>query len=77
VVEPIVPGVKPEDMLLAVNEREFRPPQKPEFRMESLAAVTLVHRNGVPKEIKLELKTPKESIPSVPMQNLRAFRPNR
>jgi hypothetical protein len=62
VVQPIVPGVKAGDMLLAVKEREFRPFQKPEFRMESLAAVTLIHRNGVPKGIKLELKTTKSKV---------------
>jgi hypothetical protein len=53
-------------MLLAVKERKFRSPQKPEFRMELLAAVTLVHRNGVPKDIKLELKTPKAKYSECP-----------
>lgn len=59
-------GVKPGDMLITVNEREFRPPQKPEFRMDSIAPVTLTHHNGVPKEVKLELKTPKAKYSDCP-----------
>ncbi len=59
-------GVKPGDMLVSVNERELRPPQKPEFRMDSLAPVTLLHRNGDLKEVKLGVKTPKAKYSDCP-----------
>jgi carboxyl-terminal processing protease len=59
-------GVKSGDVLVRVNDREFRPPQKPEFRMDSLAPVTLIHRNGVTQELRLELKTPKPKYSDCP-----------
>lgn len=59
-------GVRPGDVLVSVNECEFRPPQKPEFRMNSLAPVTLVQRNGVPKQVSLGLKTPRAKYSDCP-----------
>ncbi|MGA8595456.1 MAG: S41 family peptidase [Bryobacteraceae bacterium] len=52
-------GARPGDVLLTINDREFRPPQPPEFRMHSCAALTLVHRNGATRELKVELQIPK------------------
>ena len=50
-------GIKPGDILLSSNEHECRPPEKPKFRMASSAPVAVIHRNGVPKEVRVELKT--------------------
>ena len=59
-------GIKPGDVLLRVNDRELRPPTKPEFRMASQLPVTLIHRNGVTKELKLEIDTPKPKYSECP-----------
>jgi carboxyl-terminal processing protease len=59
-------GAKPGDILLTVNDREFRPPQQPDFRMNASAALTLVHRNGTTRELKVELQTPKPKYADCP-----------
>ncbi len=59
-------GAKPGDILLSINDREFRPPRQPDFRMDSSAALTLVHRNGMTRELKVELQTPKPKYADCP-----------
>jgi carboxyl-terminal processing protease len=50
-------GAKPGDVLLRVDNADLRPPENPKFRMDFPAALTVVHRNGVTKELQLGLKT--------------------
>jgi carboxyl-terminal processing protease len=59
-------GAKPGDVLLRVNDADFRPPERPKFRMDSSTALTLVHRNGEATELKLGLKTPQPKYSECP-----------
>ena len=44
-------GIKPADLLMAVNNREVSPPVAPEFRMADTTALRVIHRNGAVKEL--------------------------
>jgi C-terminal processing protease CtpA/Prc len=59
-------GAKPGDILLKINDLDFRPPERPTFRMDSAAALTLIHRNGVATELRLGLKTPQPKYSDCP-----------
>jgi carboxyl-terminal processing protease len=59
-------GVKSGDVLIRLNGRECRPPQKPEFPMASHSPLTLIHRNGVAREFTLEINTPKPKYSDCP-----------
>jgi carboxyl-terminal processing protease len=59
-------GIKPGDILVRVNDRECSPPQKPEFRMASHSPLTLIQRNGITKELTVEINTPKPKYSDCP-----------
>jgi C-terminal processing protease CtpA/Prc len=59
-------GIKPADLLIAVNKREIVPPVAPDFRMADTTALTLIHRNGVVKELNLVVTTPKPKYADCP-----------
>jgi carboxyl-terminal processing protease len=59
-------GIKSGDILLSVNNREIQPPVPPDFRMEASSGVTLIHRNGVPKEFSLTVNTPRPKYSDCP-----------
>lgn len=52
-------GVKPGDVLISINDRQITPPTSPDFRMDSTAAIALIHRNGGNRELRIELATPR------------------
>jgi C-terminal processing protease CtpA/Prc len=51
-------GIKPGDQLIAVNDNQIAPPVTPDFRMGTGAAVTVLHRNGTSREVRLNMATP-------------------
>src|SRR3954447_26324927 len=51
-------GIKPGDELIAVNDQRIAPPATPDFRMGTGAVVTVLHRNGTSREIRVNLQTP-------------------
>jgi carboxyl-terminal processing protease len=59
-------GIKSGDILLTVNNQQVTPPTPPEFRMDSAAAVALIHRNGSTQEMKVELSTPRPQYAECP-----------
>ena len=59
-------GVKPGDVLLSIDDRQIAPPTQPEFRMKAATAIALIHRNGSPRELKLELSTPRPKYSECP-----------
>jgi C-terminal processing protease CtpA/Prc len=51
-------GIKPGDELIAVNDHRVIPPAMPDFRMGTGAVVTVLHRNGTSREVRVNLATP-------------------
>lgn len=50
-------GIKPGDVLLAIENVAIAPPKIPDFRMGSSAALALIQRNGTDRELKLTVNT--------------------
>jgi carboxyl-terminal processing protease len=59
-------GIKPADVLIAVNRREIVPPVLPDFRMADTSALTLIHRNGIAKELDMAVTTPQPKYSDCP-----------
>jgi len=59
-------GVKPGDVLLSINDHPVLPPSSPNFRMDSTAAVALIHRNGATRELRIALATPRPKYSECP-----------
>ena len=68
-------GIKPADLLVAVNKREILPPVAPEFRMTDTTALTVIHRNGAVKELNLSVVTPKPKYEDCPYAEPQAVIP--
>ncbi|HTU44802.1 MAG TPA: S41 family peptidase [Bryobacteraceae bacterium] len=50
-------GVRPGDSLISVGGQDCIPPKKPVFRMDAAIPVAVVHQNGQPKHLSLQLRT--------------------
>jgi carboxyl-terminal processing protease len=59
-------GIKSGDILLSIDNQEIQPPVPPDFRMQAPSGVTLIHRNGVPKEFTLTVNTPRPKYSDCP-----------
>jgi carboxyl-terminal processing protease len=59
-------GIKPGDLLLAIDNAVIAPPTAPDFRMGSSATLALIHRNGTEREVKLTINTAKPKYPDCP-----------
>jgi C-terminal processing protease CtpA/Prc len=56
-------GIKPGDILLAIENMAVEPPRMPDFRMSSSSSLALIHRKGVDRELTITVKT---SVPKYP-----------
>ena len=54
-----VSGIKPGDVLLAVDDAEILPPTTPSFHMNSSMAVAVIRRNGATRRINVKVATPR------------------
>ena len=59
-------GIKPGDVLLAVDNAELVPPTRPSFRMNSSAAMAVIHRNGSARTVNVEVNTPRPKYSECP-----------
>jgi carboxyl-terminal processing protease len=59
-------GIKPGDILMSIDDREVLPPVSPDFRMHMASGVTLIHRNGTPKQFSLTVNTPRPKYSDCP-----------
>ncbi len=50
-------GIRPGDTLISVGGQDCIPPKKPVFRMDSAIPVAVVHQNGQPKHLTMQLRT--------------------
>jgi C-terminal processing protease CtpA/Prc len=58
-------GIRPEDILLRVGDREIVPPEAPWFRMGSPDSVTVAKQDGRTADLTLSVPTPKSFTPPV------------
>ena len=51
-------GIQPGDVLVSLNKQPIAPPEEPDFRMASSAAISVIHRNGEPRELLFNVAIP-------------------
>jgi C-terminal processing protease CtpA/Prc len=59
-------GIKPSDLLIAVDNEEIRPPANPEFQMNSSSSLTVIHGNGASRTVSFAVDTPRPKYSDCP-----------